>query len=198
MSALSEMAEEECVVAEAHASFAVADTSSIAKRTTQKNLIFSLEKEKYGIPLSTVKEVIGLANITPVPHVPAFFKGLINLRGKIISVIDLRLKLALPTAEYQPKKTSIIITDVNDLTIGTIVDDVDEVVGFDQAQVESDLDISNSVQREYIIGVAKASDNKLVLLLDIRKVLNAEELELIKRQSSVPPTKSVESHQSES
>ncbi len=155
----------------------------VALRTAQKNLVFSLDDEKYGIPLSSVKEVIGLAKITPVPHVPPFFKGLINLRGKIISVIDLRIKLGVHAGEYQAKKTSIIITDVNDLTIGTIVDDVNEVVGFDDSQVESDLDISSGVQREYIRGVAKAGDNTLVLLLDIRKVLTAEELELIKHQT---------------
>ena len=114
---------------------------------------------------------------------PSFFKGLINLRGKIISVIDLRLKLGLPNGENEPKQTSIIITDVNDLTIGTIVDDVEEVVGFSGEQVETDLDIANSERRAYVFGVAKSSENKLVLLLDIRKVLNAEELELIKRET---------------
>ncbi len=156
----------------------------LSLRTAQKNLIFSLEHEKYGIPLSSVKEVIGMSKITPVPHVPEFFKGLINLRGKIISVIDLRIKLAVPAEAYQAKKTSIIITDVNDLTIGTIVDDVNEVVGFDDSQIEVDLDISSGIQRKYIRGVAKAEDNTLILLLDISKVLSAEELDLIKRQTN--------------
>ena len=95
-----------------------------------------------------------------------------------------RLKLGLPGGEHEAKKTSIIITDVNELTIGTIVDDVEEVVGFDVEQVETDLDISSSVRRDYVLGVAKSSDAKLVLLLDIRKVLNAEELELMKRETS--------------
>jgi len=152
-------------------------------KISHKNLIFSLDHEKYGVPLSTVKEVIGMTNITPIPHVPKFFKGLINLRGKIISVIDLRIKLALPQVPYQAKQTSIIITDVNDLTIGTIVDDVQEVIGFEQEQIETELDIASSVQREYIDGVAKSEDNTLVLLLDIRKVLDEEELELISRES---------------
>ncbi len=151
-------------------------------RSSQKNLIFSLDSEKYGVPLSTVKEVIGMTNITPIPHVPEFFKGLINLRGKIISVIDLRLKLGLNSTGYKAKQTSIIITDVNNLTIGTIVDDVEEVVGFSEDQIETDLDIASSIQREFIDGVAKASNNALVLLLDIRKVLNEEELELIKKE----------------
>ena len=153
-------------------------------RTNQKNLIFSLAGEKYSIPLSSVKEVIGLAKITPIPHVPCFFKGLINLRGKIISVIDLRLKLEFPEIEYQAKKTSIIITDVNGLTIGTIVDDVDEVVGFTDEQLDENLDIATTVQREYILGVAKADDDRLVLMLDIEKLLTADELELMTRQGS--------------
>ncbi len=153
--------------------------SVVALRTAQRNLVFSLDNEKYGIPLTSVKEVIGMTSITPVPHVPIFFKGLINLRGEIISVIDLRLKLAVPAMEYQAKKTSIIITDVNDRSIAIIVDDVNEVVGFDDVQVENDLDISSGVQRKYIRGVAKAKDKTLVLLLDIQKVLTAEELELV-------------------
>ena len=169
----------------------------VALRTAQKNLIFTLENEKYGIPLSSVKEVIGLPKITPVPHVPSFFKGLINLRGKIISVIDLRLKLALVANEYQAKKTAIIISDVNGLTIGTIVDDVNEVVGFDEAQMEVDLDISSSVEREYIRGVAKAADNSLILLLDIRKVLTPEELDLINRQATTSETTENEAAQAQ-
>ncbi|KXF82440.1 chemotaxis protein CheW [Enterovibrio coralii] len=148
------------------------------KRRNQKNLIFSLDNEQYGIPLSSVKEVIGMVNVTPIPHVPSFFKGLLNLRGRIISVIDLRLKLGLEEKPYEPKKTSIIISDVNALTIGTIVDDVNEVVGFDEEQIEQNLDIANSIKRDYISGVAKASNN-LVLLLDIQKVLDPDELEIV-------------------
>ncbi|WP_394209485.1 chemotaxis protein CheW [Enterovibrio calviensis] len=147
-------------------------------RLAQKNLVFSLADEQYGIPLSSVKEVIGLVKVTPIPHVPPYFKGLINLRGRIISVIDLRSKLGLEEKAYEPKKTSIIISDVNALTIGSIVDDVNEVVGFDEAQIERDLDISHSIGRDYITGVAKAKGN-LVLLLDIHKVLDPDDLEII-------------------
>ncbi|MGF1766773.1 chemotaxis protein CheW [Enterovibrio makurazakiensis] len=161
-----------------------ASDNNVVKRTAQKNLVFSLEDEQYGIPLSSVKEVIGLVKVTPIPHVPPFFKGLINLRGRIISVIDLRLKLGLLEKEYEPKKTSIVISDVNDLTIGSIVDDVNEVVGFDEEQIERDLEISHSVRRDYITGVAKAKDN-LVLLLDIHKVLDSEELEMIGHHSAI-------------
>ncbi|CZF81037.1 Chemotaxis protein CheW [Grimontia celer] len=157
-------------------------------RLKQKNLIFSLAEEQYGIPLSSVKEVIGMVKVTPIPHMPCFFKGLINLRGKIISVIDLRLKLGLEEKAYEPKKTAIIISDVNSLTVGTIVDDVNEVVGFTDEQIETKLEISSSIKREYIHGVAKADDNRLVLLLDILNVLEPEELDLISKQVSAQPT----------
>ncbi|MDD1783205.1 chemotaxis protein CheW [Enterovibrio sp. ZSDZ35] len=166
-------------------SSASASEGSASKRFNQKNLIFSLDNEQYGIPLSSVKEVIGMVNVTPIPHVPLFFKGLLNLRGKIISVIDLRLKLGLKEKPYEAKKTSIIISDVNELTIGTIVDDVNEVVGFNEEQIEKNLDISNSIKRDYIAGVAKGPHN-LVLLLDIHRVLDPDELDLINQHAVLP------------
>lgn len=146
-----------------------------------KHLVFSLGESRYGIPLSSVKEVIGMTDITPVPHVPIFFTGFINLRGKIHSVIDLRLKLGLPKTEVRQKKTSIIITEIDGFTIGAIVDDVNEVVGFQNNQIETSLNISSDIDQEYISGVAKIKENNsLILLLSINKILNAEELRIIK------------------
>ena len=149
----------------------------------KKFLTFSLADEKYGIPLSTVKEVIGMVDITPVPHVPNFFKGLINLRGKIISIIDLRIKLGLPKTEMVPKKTTIVITEIDDLTLGAIVDDVQEVVGFEKDQVENSIDVQSKVSREFVTGVAKTNTKKLILLLDIGKTLSVSDLALIKKQA---------------
>lgn len=148
-----------------------------------KYLIFSLAGENYGISLSSVKEVIGLTEVTPVPHVPKFFKGLINLRGKIISVIDLREKLALSQSQYESKKTSIIIVEIGDITLGAVVDDVEEVVGFEAEQIEDTLDIQSTVSREFITGVAKTSGKRLVLLLDIGKALSVDELNLVRNKT---------------
>ena len=147
-----------------------------------KHLIFELASEQYGIPLSSVKEVIAMVEITSVPHVAPFFKGLINLRGRIISVVDLRIKLGLTAGEYENEKTSIVITDVNDLTIGNIVDDVSEVLGLDESDIERDLDISSTVRREYILGVAKPQDSPLILMLDVKQLLSASELEMMKTE----------------
>ena len=146
---------------------------------SRKHLTFTLSDEHYAIPLSAVKEVIAMTQITPVPHVAEYFKGLINLRGRVISVIDLRLKLGLHAPEYQPQKTSIVITDVNDLTIGNIVDDVTEVLGIDQADVERDLDISSVIRREFISGAAKPPGKPLILMLNIKRLLTADELQML-------------------
>ncbi len=159
---------------------------SVAERQNIiKHLIFSLGSAHFGIELSSVKEVIGLSKITPVPHVPSFFKGLINLRGKIISVIDLRVKLSLPETKYRAKKTSIIITDINDLTIGTIVDDVNEVVGFKKDQIVDNLKTSSGVRNDYVTKVAKSGDDSLVPLLNISRVLDAKEIGIMKNQSAL-------------
>ncbi|MBF0313413.1 MAG: chemotaxis protein CheW [Oligoflexia bacterium] len=146
-----------------------------------KYLIFDLAEEKYGIPLFSVKEVIGLVSIVSVPHVPPFFKGIINLRGKIISVIDLRLKLSLPSGQYLPKKTCIIITEIDGFTLGVVVDDVIEVANYDTAQIENNLDIQSKIAKEFITGVAK-KDKGLTLLLNIGQTLNIDELKLLKEQ----------------
>jgi purine-binding chemotaxis protein CheW len=153
-------------------------------RTRGKYLVFTLEGKRYGVALSSVKEVIGMTEFTPVPGAPRFFKGLINLRGKIHSVIDLRIKLSLPEVDYQPKKTSIIIAEIGGFVIGTIVDDVHEVIGLETNQIERDLNISSDVSREYISGVAKSGTDQreLTLLLDIGKILSAEELSMVKQQ----------------
>ncbi len=149
----------------------------------EKYLIFSLLDENYGIPLSSVKEVIGVTDITKVPNVPEYFKGLINLRGRIISVLDLRCKLNLPRSEYQDKKACIIIVEIDEFTLGTIVDDVSAVEGFMSDQIERGLDINSKVSREFIIGVAKNNEKNLTLLLDISRVLSIDELRLTQNKS---------------
>jgi purine-binding chemotaxis protein CheW len=144
-------------------------TSEIEKHSSDnsggarsKYLVFDLMDERYGVPLSSVKEVIGLTDITVVPNVPTFFKGLINLRGKIISIIDLRSKLKLQQADYEDKKTTIIIAEIDDFTIGTIVDDVREVANFENSQIEHGLDIQSNAGREYITGVAKTEEKGMM------------------------------------
>ena len=147
-----------------------------------KHLVFQLADESYGIPLWSVKEVIGITEITALPQVPDFFKGLINLRGRIISVIDLRAKMRLPRAPYDRKKTCIIIVEVQDLMLGAIVDDVQQVARFQPDQLEANLDVHSPGDQRAVIGVAKTEAKKLVLLLDLSKVLNAADLLMMRQQ----------------
>jgi purine-binding chemotaxis protein CheW len=148
----------------------------------EKYLVFQLHQECFGIPLSTVKEVIGLTEITAIPQVPEYFRGLINLRGRIISVLDLRTKLRLPETEYVGKKTCIVIVEIKDLVIGAIVDDVQQVAGFMSDQIESGLDMRSSVNQEFVTGVARTEGRRLIILLDIGKVLDADDLILLRQQ----------------
>ena len=97
----------------------------------KKHLIFNLDERRYAVPLTRVREVIGLTEITPLPKVPRYYLGLINLRGQIISVVDLRLKFGLSQATPNPKKTSIVISQVGAILLGSVVDEVSEVIGYE-------------------------------------------------------------------
>lgn len=146
---------------------------------SKKYMIFTIYEERFAVPLSQVKEVIGLSRITPVPNVPKYFKGLINLRGKIISTIDLREKLKIPS-KGESKKPCIIISEIKEIMIGTIVDDVAEVLGIDEAQITRQLDIVNPETREYCVGAARFQDKPLTLILDLEKALNIEDLAVLR------------------
>lgn len=159
----------------------VDESQEIQEKRSEKHLLFSLSEESYGISLSVVKEVIALTNITKIPNVPKYFYGLINLRGTIISVIDMRIKLDLKQADYESGKTCIIIVDIDEFTLGFIVDDISSVINLFESQIEKNLQVDASVDKEYICGVAREEDHSLILLLDVGKVLNVEELKMLRK-----------------
>ena len=150
-----------------------------------KYLIFTLSEDRYAVPLNQVKEVIGMVEITSVPHVPSFFKGLINLRGKIISVIDMREKLAISKQTGNNTKNCIIISEMGDLVLGAIVDDVYAVFGYEEEHIERQINIQSKVSSEYIMGVAKATGQPLTLLLDLAKLLDVQDLKLLREQQQL-------------
>ena len=150
----------------------------------KKFLVFALEGEKYCLPLSLIKEVIDVVEITPVPQVPKFFKGLINLRGQIISVIDLRTKFGFTDEKSDPKKTCIIITQVDDLVLGGIVDEVLEVVGYDDNDINRSVEIKTPGSGKAVSGVAKTKEGDLTLLVDIKKALGVEEFMVLKEKAA--------------
>ncbi len=138
-----------------------------------KYLTFSLADEEYGLEILKVREIIGIMDITAVPQMPVFVKGVINLRGKVIPVIDLRLKFGLEPAEYTDQ-TCIVVVDVGTLT-GIIVDTVQEVLDIDGGQIDPAPPLGASVDTSFVLGMGKVK-NDVKILLDIDKVLNTDEL----------------------
>jgi len=143
-----------------------------------KYLTFSLKKEEYGIPILKVKEIIGMMEITDVPKTPNFIKGVINLRGKIIPVMDLRLKFTMEEKEYNERTCTIVVeVNINNLKslMGIVVDSVSEVLNILHNEIEPPPQYGSKVDEEYLIGMGKVK-GKVVMLLNIEKIINSEEL----------------------
>jgi purine-binding chemotaxis protein CheW len=147
---------------------------------TGKYLAFHLGQEEFAIQVLKVREIMGIQDITAVPQTPSFIKGVINLRGKVIPVVDLRLKFGLPEVEYTPR-TCIIVVQIQgqetavSLT-GIVVDEVSEAVNIAAAEIEDTPDFGDGVSTPYILGMAKGK-GKVKILLDIDRVLQAQEFE---------------------
>jgi purine-binding chemotaxis protein CheW len=143
-----------------------------------KYLTFLIGKEEFGVAVMKVREIMGMQGITTVPGTPAYLKGVMNLRGKIIPVIDLRLKLGLPAAEYT-KRTCIIVVQVDGaavpLSMGAIVDEVSEVLTLTPADIEDTPDFGSGATTRYILGMAKVK-GKVKILLDIGAALSTQEI----------------------
>ncbi|MDD4493596.1 MAG: chemotaxis protein CheW [Eubacteriales bacterium] len=141
-----------------------------------KYLIFSIGNELYGIEIRYITEIIGIQPITVVPEMPQYVKGITNLRGKIIPVMDARLRFKKEVREYDDR-TCIIVLDMNDISIGLIVDSVSEVIAIADEDIAPPPDI-NKGGLKYIKGVCKA-DGNVKLLLDCQKLLTDDEVEFL-------------------
>ena len=148
-----------------------------------KYLTFSLGDEEYGIEILNVREIIGMIGVTPIPETPEFVKGVINLRGKVIPVIDLRLKFQMEERAYD-ERTCIIVVQIkmSDLIqIGIIVDSVSEVSSILQEDIEPPPAFGLDQETSYIMGMAKSKED-VKILLDIDRVLSNEELKMMDYQ----------------
>jgi len=145
-----------------------------------KHLTFKLEREEYGIEILKVKEIIGIMPITTVPQTPDYVKGVVNLRGKIIQVVDLRMMFGMPTTDYT-ERTCIVVVEIHRsagaVFVGLVVDEVSEVVNLNQGDIEESPEFSGDLDTDYILGLAK-TDGGVKILLDIEGMLNTEEIGL--------------------
>jgi purine-binding chemotaxis protein CheW len=156
------------------------DTISVSE-LAGKYLTFSLEGEEYGIGIRKVKEIIGMMNIRTIPKAPDYVKGFINLRGKVIPVLDLRIKFGLKNTEYTDR-TCIIVVEIkgndNNILMGTVVDSVSEVLNVKAADIDKKPDFGVEMETDYILGIAKSGD-RVKILLDIDKVISSREIEVM-------------------
>ena len=143
-----------------------------------KYLTFNLNGEEYGLEILKVKEIIGLMDITSLPQTPDFVKGVINLRGKVIPVVDLRLRFQLNEAEHT-EKTCIIVVEVESENrysqIGIVVDSVSEVLQVQEDDLQATPSFGVNIDTSYILGMAK-SQNRIRTLLDINRVLMTDDM----------------------
>lgn len=145
-----------------------------------KYLTFWTDKQLFGIPIADVVQIVGMQEITEVPEYPAYAKGVINQRGSIIPIIDIRLRFGKPEKEYDDR-TCIIITNIGGVLIGFIVDNVNEVSTIEDDEISMPPKISSGGENAYITGIGK-KDDQVILLLDTQKILNGEQLEQLSAQ----------------
>lgn len=136
-------------------------------------VVFKLGDEEYGVPITQVKEINRLTNATKVPRSPVFVEGIINLRGQIIPIVDMKKRFDLPLTEYTGD-ARIIVIQVNGNTFGVEVDSVSEVLRINSSSIEPAPPMVCSIDAEYITGVAKVGE-RLLILLDLDRLLSDEE-----------------------
>lgn len=147
---------------------------------TQKDkfLTFSLGKEEYGIEIMYVTEIIGIQPITEIPEMQIFVKGIINLRGKIIPVIDVRIRFNKEYKDYNDR-TCIIVIDIKDISVGLIVDSVSEVITIPEKDILPPPEVNNTFQNKYIKNIGKVGD-EVKLLINSEKLISDNKYEEFK------------------
>lgn len=156
-------------------------------RKTGKYLTFILSEEDYGIGILKVKEIIGMMAITSVPRTPSYIKGVINLRGKVIPVIDLRVKFDMGERAYTDR-TCIIVVEIDSqeetILIGIVVDAVSEVLNIQENEIEDAPSFGTALDVGYILGIAKTG-GRVKILLNIDRVLSSAEISILEKTADI-------------
>ncbi len=147
-------------------------------------VVFSIGKELYGVGIDAVHEIVRVPDITEVPDAPVFLEGVINLRGKIVPVVDLRKRMKLDGKE-KTKSSRVLITENDSRLVGLLVDAVSEVLKIPPESVEAPPEMISSIGVQYITGVAKV-EGRLIILLDLKKVLSVEDMSMIGSAAEQP------------
>ncbi len=161
----------------------IGDPGAPARGREGKYLTFSLGNEEYGIGILKIREIIGMLPITAVPETPHYVKGVINLRGKVIPVVNLRLRFGMPEIEIGDRTCIIVVETAGAgglMPVGIVVDAVSEVLNIRAEEIEDPPSFGVRLNTDYILGMAKR-DKGVKILLDIDRVLGAEDLEAMRQ-----------------
>jgi purine-binding chemotaxis protein CheW len=156
--------------------------SEVATTTAQEFLTFTLGKEEYGIDILRVQEIRGYDAVTAIANSPPFIKGVINLRGTIVPIVDLRIKFNLPQVTYDPF-TVVIILNIAQRTVGIVVDGVSDVVALTEQQIKPPPEFSAKLDTCYIRGLGTQQE-RMLILVDIEQLMTSRELQLIAAELS--------------
>jgi purine-binding chemotaxis protein CheW len=160
------------------------ETNSI----NQEFLTFTLGEENYGLDILTVKEIRGYESVTKIANAPAFIKGVINLRGEIVPIIDLRIKFSVGSATYD-EFTIVIVLHIHNRVVGIVVDGVSDVVSLDKDQLRPPPDFGVAFDSRYLLGLATIND-QMIILVDIDELISSEEMGLFDTNTKLEKTDS--------
>ena len=155
------------------------------KDNAREMLVFKLGSEEYGVDILKVQEIRGYEKVTPIPRSPDYLKGVVNLRGTIVPVIDLRVKFGMPDPTYD-SLTVVIVLRIGSRTIGAVVDAVSDVVRLAENEIREAPKLGAMVDSSYLAGVATQGE-RMILALDIEKLLSAAEMNLLGEAAAAAP-----------
>jgi purine-binding chemotaxis protein CheW len=155
----------------------VVNTANQTASAEGEYLTFVLGTEQYGLEILKVQEIRGYDSVTKIANTPAFIKGVINLRGKIVPIVDLRVKFNIGAAEYN-EFTVVIILNLSGRVVGIVVDGVSDVMALSEAQIRDVPDLVTSIDTQYIVGLATV-EQQMLILVDIEQLMTSEEMQLV-------------------
>ena len=166
-----------------HYETAATGNAATQDKATGEYLTFVLGNEEYGIEILKVQEIRGYDNVTKIANTPDFIKGVVNLRGRIVPIVDLRIKFKLGKVEYD-EFTVVIILNLNGRVVGIVVDGVSDVTALQESQVRDVPDLVSSIDTRYILGLASV-DEHMLILVDIERLMKSEEMALMDGMAAV-------------
>lgn len=161
----------------------IKDDTNTGDVDLEQYVSFIISDEVYGVEVLKVQEIIGMTQITHVPNSMSFMKGVINLRGSVVPVVDMRMKFKMEEREYDGF-TVILIVEVNERLIGMIVDSVSDVVEIPVAKIQDTPHFSAKIETDFIKGIGRV-DEQLIIILDVNLILTSDELEKIEQEGNL-------------